>query len=101
MNIEPLQISNQIQALQVLLLQEIGDIKSSVAKLDGSLTTEVNALKGTHSSFRNELLGEGGRVSNIEDEQQRAETRQWVHTAVLLPIGAVLHTIASKMGLLH
>lgn len=99
MNGDALQLSQQIQLLQTTLLHEISEVKQSCAGIEATLTSEVHAIKSTHDAFRNELLGDGGRVSEIEDEQKRADTRQWIHSAILIPVGAVLHTIASKMGL--
>ena len=45
------------------------------------------------------LAGPYGRVTKIEEGLDRAETRTWVHTAVVIPIVGAAHVIAHKLGL--
>ena len=44
------------------------------------------------------LSGPTGRVTKIEEAQDRAETRQWVHTAIILPVVSAAHVIVHKLG---
>ena len=45
------------------------------------------------------LAGPQGRVTKIEDDMSRAETRQWIHTAIIVPVVSAAHVIAHKLGL--
>lgn len=95
MNSDSLTIMNAISDMRAELLDQIGDVKSSVARLDGKL----EGVKDTHDNFRNELLGEGGRIFNLENDQKTAANRQWIHTAAILPAMSLLRYIAHRIGL--
>ena len=45
-----------------------------------------------------DLCGDRGRVTKIEEEQERAKQRAWIHTAVILPVMTTLHLVAKKFG---
>ena len=45
------------------------------------------------------LSGPTGRVTKIEEGLDRAETRTWIHTAVVLPLVGAAHVIVHKLGL--
>jgi len=48
--------------------------------------------------MREELLGDGGRVTNLEDELDKQKNRQWLHSAILLPAFSIIHRIANNIG---
>lgn len=70
-------MSEERRAQNLQMAEDIGSIK---AMLEG-------------------LAGPQGRVTKIEESQDRAETRQWIHTAVIVPIVGAAHVIAHKLGL--
>ena len=54
---------------------------------------------GSIKAMLENLSGPTGRVTKIEEAQDRAETRQWVHTAIILPVVSLAHVVAHKLGL--
>jgi hypothetical protein len=46
----------------------------------------------------NSLAGPTGRVTKIEEAQDKAETRSWIQTAIVIPVVAALHLGAKKIG---
>lgn len=46
-----------------------------------------------------DLCGDRGRVTKIEEEQERAKQRAWIHTAFVVPVMTGLHLLAKKLGI--
>lgn len=44
------------------------------------------------------LAGEHGRVTALEKAQEKAETRFWIQTAVIIPLISAFHITAKKLG---
>ena len=59
------------------------------------MSEDIGAIK----AMLENLSGPTGRVTKIEEAQDRAETRQWVHTAIILPVVSLAHVVAHKLGL--
>jgi len=59
------------------------------------ISGDIGQIKGTLEG----LAGDQGRITKLEQAQDKAETRQWVHTAVILPVVSAVHVIAHKFGL--
>ena len=83
-----------MQEMEARLSTQIGGVATSVS----SALTEIDAVKETHTTFRGELLGPKGRVTTIEEDMSKRDTRQWLHTFVIIPILAALHAIARQLG---
>lgn len=62
----------------------LNDISRNIGEINGTLAA---------------LAGPTGRVTKIEEAQDRAETRTWIHTAVIIPVVGSLHVLAHKLGL--
>ena len=45
------------------------------------------------------LAGPTGRVTKIEEAQEQAEKRQWLHSVVVIPLVGAAHLIARKLGI--
>jgi len=45
------------------------------------------------------LAGPQGRVTALEDDAKTAERRQWIHSAVVIPLVTAFHLGAKKLGL--
>lgn len=58
----------------------------------------LGRIEANQTSLRAELLGPGGRITKIEEEQEKAENRQWLHTCVVVPIIGLAHAIAHYFG---
>lgn len=54
---------------------------------------------GSIKAMLESLSGPQGRVTKIEEAQSKAETRQWIHSAIVIPIVSAAHVIAHKLGL--
>jgi len=58
------------------------------------MASDIGEIKGMLEG----LAGEHGRVTMLEQAQDRAELRSWVQTAVVVPVVAALHLGAKKLG---
>lgn len=58
------------------------------------MASDIGEIKGMLEG----LAGEHGRVTALEKAQDRAENRQWIHTAVVIPLVTALHLGAKKLG---
>ena len=66
-----------------------------IMKLLGEIRADCAATKEAVES----LAGEQGRVTMLEEAMERSNTRQWLHSAVIVPISAALHLGMKKVGL--
>jgi hypothetical protein len=83
-----------MQEMEGRLSAQMGEIKSSVA----TALSQVDGVKDTHANFRTELLGKGGRITELEEDMVRQGWRQWLHSLVILPLLGLLHVIAHQLG---
>lgn len=60
-----------------------------------NISRDIGEIKGSLDA----LSGPRGRVTMIEKGLDRAETRTWVHTAIVLPLVGAAHVIAHRLGL--
>jgi len=58
------------------------------------ISASIGEIKGTLDG----LAGEHGRVTMIENAQDKADTRFWIQTAVILPLLSAFHFTAKKLG---
>jgi hypothetical protein len=65
------------------MMQMLGDIRADVA-------TTKEAVIG--------LAGPTGRVTALEEAAKTANTRQWYHTAVVIPLVTTAHLVAKHFG---
>jgi hypothetical protein len=83
-----------MQDMESRLSTQIGAVGSSVS----TALAQVQGVQQTHATFREELLGEKGRITVIEDEMTRQDWKRWLHSLVIVPILALLHAIAHQFG---
>lgn len=58
------------------------------------MASDIGAMKAMLEG----LAGPQGRVTALEESAKSAETRQWIHTAVVIPVVTALHLGAKKLG---
>jgi len=78
MNGDSLQLANMIRDLGMDLSKQLSDVRSDMQNFHGSMEA---------------------RVSEIEKDQERADTRQWLHSGVILPLNLFIHLVAKRIGL--
>lgn len=59
------------------------------------MADDIGQIKGMLEG----LAGPYGRVTKIEQGLERAENRQWLHSAVVVPIVGAAHVLLHKLGL--
>lgn len=59
------------------------------------MAQDIGEIKGLLES----LAGPQGRVTALEDDAKWQDTKQWLHSCVVLPVVGVAHVIAHKIGL--
>jgi len=59
-----------------------------------TISENIGHIKGTLEG----LAGPTGRVTALEEAQDRAETRSWIQTAIVIPMVGALHIGAKKLG---
>jgi len=65
----------------------------------GSLHNKQMAALNTFAQEQKEFNGNiGVRIKTVEETQSKQETRQWIHTAVIVPALAILHGISNHFG---
>lgn len=96
---DSLTIMTAISDMRAEVLKDLGEVKATVSGADNKLTARMEAIQNTFGTFREELLGNGGRITNIEEEQKLQDRRQWWHSALILPLVTVLHSIANYLGI--
>ena len=62
------------------ILTALSDSRNELAKAIGELHSEFSEFKGNV----------GARVEAVEEDQKKAEKRQWIHS-VLVSAGTILH----------
>ncbi len=101
-------LASMLTAMEGRLVTELGTVKTQMNEVKvqmGEVKTDIarisanqEAAKDTHLAFRTELLGEGGRVFELERRQKSHETWQNVKFLVVLPVTLALHKAASAIG---
>jgi hypothetical protein len=80
------------------IMKAIGELKSDIQKDIGVVKSQNATQLEKITSLRNELLGDGGRVKNIEDRFKDQDFWHNVKTFVVIPVVFGLHKIATLMG---
>lgn len=68
-----------------------GQMFETLTKISG----DIGEIKGALSA----LTGPEGRVTQLEDDLKKQETRSWVQTAIIIPVVTALHLGAKRLGL--
>jgi hypothetical protein len=80
------------------LFEAISDMKSELLKDIGEIKSQ-NAAQLVHiTSLRNELLGDGGRVTTLEKRMDDQEYWQNVKTIVVIPLLLTIHKVMTAIG---
>jgi hypothetical protein len=58
----------------------------------------LSRIEQKQDDLRQELLGDHGRIIKIEDSLSWNDKKQWIHSAVIVPIVSVIVGAAKKMG---
>ena len=66
----------------------------------GELMLAVGRIETEQKNLRQELLGNGqpGRIQNLEERVSSHEKKQWMHSAVIVPLNFAIHTLAAHFG---
>lgn len=78
--------------------EDIGDMKASVAAGNATAIALANAAQNTAMNLRQELLGEGGRLTQIEEHNSFKWKVELVFGICIIPFLALLHQIAAHFG---
>ena len=73
-------------------------VQRDITTLGTSVAASVATLTTSHIDLKEQLFGDGGRVKQLEHQNEIDAWKDWLKIAVLLPIGTGLHFIAQKMG---
>lgn len=53
------------------------------------VSQSLGRIEASQEFLRNEILGPGGRIVKIEDKLDWQDKKQWLHTAVIIPLFAI------------
>lgn len=67
------------------------ELAGMIQKVEQNLSAKLDSL----NTFKGNIEA---RVEAVEEEQKTAERRQWIHSAVILPLLALLHAVARHFG---
>lgn len=87
LNGDSLELFRAIGELKSELKEDLSEVKSQNA-------TQLEKIIG----LRNELLGDGGRVTNLEIRLDRQELWHNIKTVVVIPVIFSLHKLAAFLG---
>lgn len=80
------------------LMHAIGELKSELQKDIGEVKVQNATQLTSIAGLRNELLGEGGRVTHLEKRLDDQEFWQNVKTIVVIPFLLGVHKILTAIG---
>lgn len=80
------------------VIREIDKLYVPLARIEQKQDDLKAQADQRHSDFREELLGDGGRIVKLEAAQSWNDKKQWIHSAVIVPIISVIVGAAKKMG---
>lgn len=102
-------LASMIVSLEQRVLSELGDLKeghttlvanqSELSKIQATILANQQSAREVHLTFREELLGSGGRVSELEDRQKSHEFWHNVKIVIVLPVTFALHKLGTVLGL--
>ena len=84
-NGETIEIMNAIASLQTTLQTEIGNLGKDLAKLTGEMGARVDNVEKDQAE--------------IKIEQDKARSRQWLHSSVIVPLFAAIHALLNHFGI--
>lgn len=70
------------------LMEYVGTLHTEQMAAIAKLGQEFSAHKGAMEV----------EVQNLKDERDKQNTRQWIHTGIIVPILASIHAIANHFG---
>lgn len=88
--------SNDSNTFEIMkaISQAKSDLQNDISEVKSQNAAQLVSITG----LRNELLGDGGRVKNIEDRFKDQDFWHNVKTFVVIPVVFGLHKIATLMG---
>lgn len=102
-------LASMLNSLETRIVSEIQDLKTGHRTLSANqaeLTTNQaimlanqRASAEKHLAFREELLGKGGRVAELESRQKSFELWSNVKLLIVFPIVGAIHKIGTVLGL--
>jgi len=73
-------------------------VQRDITTLGTSVAASVATLTTSHIDLKEQLFGDGGRVKALERQNEIDSWKDWAKLAVLVPIGAAIHTVAHWLG---
>lgn len=88
--------SNDSNTFEIMkaISQAKSDLQNDISEVKSQNAAQLVSITG----LRNELLGDGGRVKNIEDRFKDQDFWHNIKTFVVIPVVFGLHKIATLMG---
>jgi hypothetical protein len=71
------------------LMTYIGELHNQQMEKLGDLSSKFSEHKGNIEA----------RVRAVEKAQEKAANRQWIHTAIVIPVIAIIHGVANHFGI--
>lgn len=98
MNDVKAEIKSDLGELKASVAGHVGVLSATIKAIDDKHTLAIQAEGTNRASLRNEILGPGGRVVQIEEarkEEKRWERAKWLSG----PVMVFLHAAGHKLGL--
>jgi len=58
----------------------------------------LGRIEAKQDSFKEALLGPGGRITVLEEDASWQKKEKWIHTCVIVPVIGACHAIANHFG---
>jgi hypothetical protein len=68
------------------------ELSTLIGKNHADLKEDIGKLATAFAEHKGNI---NARVSAVEESQRKADTRQWYHTAIIIPVLSVLHGVAN------
>lgn len=63
------------------------------------ISRTLGNIEAKQDALHEALLSPGGRIPRIEEDIAWADKKQWIHTAVVIPITAAIMALVRKLGM--
>jgi hypothetical protein len=80
------------------LMRALGEMKADLLDDIGEVKSQNAAQLQSITNLRRELLGDGGRVKNLEKRMDDQEFWQNVKTVIVIPFLLGIHKVLTAMG---
>lgn len=79
-------------------------IVAALARIELAQVQKAESLSRIEAevhSLRSELLGNGqpGRIQRMEEDFEKYKNKQWMHSAIIIPVFTAIHAIFNKFGI--